>query len=264
MIYKIIFINTFLFFLPILKIYSQGWYVLGGLHKGQYTYGLRNFEALLENYNFQDRVIKPFNYKNQFKGFTIGGGKIYSNDKKYFGEISWTHHRNFYSYEYEYEKTYIDNNPNNDRIIDFKERLNYLTLSFGLMFLKYAYIGTGLDLGKLSILQREYKREESSPKFTRYWHGDGVSPGGRYTALTFFIGLMPYYKLAAVNLSVYYQMQLLPSSMMHGTLTKYYCSMSNVGIKTSICLGNFKNIEYTITTNNYNNSNPYPTAKPKL
>lgn len=227
-------------------------YIVLGVHTGKYTYGLRNFEALLEDFNFSNtglynKLIEPFNYKNQFKGFNIGYGYIKETDNDnlmYFLEWTWTHHRNIYSAAYEFWSANIDNNSQNDMLVDYKERLNYFSFSTGLMFFKYVYGGIGLDWGKLSILRREYERKDSPPKFERFWHADDIgSPGGRYLAGTVFVGLFPYYKHAGINIRAYYQLQLLRSSMMQGTVTEYYVNMSNIGVKVSLNIGGFKNIE---------------------
>lgn len=249
---NIFFLFCFYLLFPSYYCYPQdvAKYVSFGINEGRFTYGLRNFESLLEDFNLSNKylhkLIKPFNYKNEFRGFNIGYGQLSpseDSDSKHFWEITWTHHHNIYSGTYEYFSAFVDNNPENDMLIEYKKRLNYLSMSYGLVFIKFAYLGLGLDYGKLSILSREYQINETAPKFERYWHGDEYgSPGGRYLAINLFAGLMPYYKYAAINVRAYYQLQILPSSMMRGTETEFYVNMSNIGIKTTISLGSFNKI----------------------
>lgn len=243
----LVFIKILIFF----DVYAQdglGFYI--GYDRGWYTYGMREIQCYLEDFNFRmqydlhNKLYKPFKYNNDYKGFTFGlcgMSEIKENFHFYF-DGSITHHRNIYEAEaYTFDNSTL---TYKDLTCQYRERINYISAGFGIMGFKIIYGGIGLDLGKLGLHYREYPTGEKPPRFQRKWHGDLLfNPGGYFTSMTLFAGIFPHIRSVGLNVKLYYQFQILPSGAISGSDTEHYINTSSWGIKLNFAFGNFTDLK---------------------
>lgn len=224
-----------------------GFYI--GYDMGWYTYGMREIQCYLEHFNFSmqydqhSKLYKPFRYNNNYKGYSLGLGgisEIKENIHMYF-DATFNHHRNIYEAEaYTFD---INTLTYRDLTCQYRERINYINGSIGVMGFKIIYGGLGLDLGKLGLHYREFPTGEKPPRFKRKWRGDLLlSPGGYFTSMTLFVGLFPRIRSVGLNAKLYYQFQLFPSGAMSGSDTEHYINTSCWGIKIFFAFGNLTDL----------------------
>lgn len=204
---------------------ASGQGIVFGYKTGVYTFGLRQMQCELDEFNLMHPdFTKKFDFNNFYKGLSLGLETIY-NEEGYVGFIWHNQHSIWHSEGF---------NNGTAVFFDRKCRLNYLSFEFGSVE-NFLNIGISYDIGYFSEFEKGDPNliGNSTTKFKKS-HSSGLFSGSRV-----FCELLLYSDNLAFHLRPYYQWQWGPT-LLESYTTKYYYKVNSIGIEAFISFGKIK------------------------